>query len=379
MPNMQHTRISNYFSSVINHVADLVIGVDKIVGIYNDEKSNRLLGISLSLINGRLIEQDINMQGAFEQVRQMQNEKLQYKWLNKSQIPYEINIQSNGQLNIFNEYNYLILMVAIPPQGQEKRNLIFIYFKDGLDQFGIHHEKANMSTQNKTIIGHLVSNSVISLSSIYWQQEERFIQFATKSQEIFKHKDTNKHRQTELENLVIGWAQDVLEEFSESDGVNYVYSDKAIDKIKSFTGEFSQLRKNIAEAIDYTKVLNTYVNSNYVTIEDTYITDVTNVTKENPTEILPERLQKTQSLLDKLEKYAIQVSNLGLNITSSNVGQAMQRPISPAAISDSISKHRSRINTLFMQYPGKWTFIKTHFKPIINITSNDNIPLKNWG
>jgi hypothetical protein len=364
---------------VINHVADLVIGVDKIVGIYNDEKSNKLLGISLSLINGRLIEQDINMQGGFEQVRQMQNEKLQYKWLNKTQIPYEINAQSNGQLNIFNEYNYLILMVSIPQQGQEKRNLVFIYFKDELDQFGIHHDKANMSTQNKTIIGHLVSNSVISLSSIYWQQEERFIQFATKSQEIFKHRDTNKHRQTELENLIIGWAQDILEECSESDGVNYVYSKKALDKIKSFTGEFSQLRKNIEEAIDYTKVLNTYVNSEYVNIEDVYITDVNNETKQDPTQVLPERLQKTQSLLDKLEKYAIQVSNQGLNITSSNVGQAMQRPISPAAISDSISKHRSRINTLFMQYPGKWTFIKTHFKPIINITSNDNIQLKNWG
>lgn len=385
MLKAHHIRTSNYFSTMINHVSELVIGVNKIVGIYNDLAfKEKFSGVSLTLKNNKLIEEELNMQGSFDKLTFIQNEKFHYKWLNKSQVPYEMETENTGQLNIFNEYTFHILLISVPQRVTDKKSLVFIYFKDELDQFGVHHHKASLSTQNKSIIGHLVSNSVISLSNTYWEQEEKFIQFASKSQQVITQlskNDKKSSREEEIENLLKGWAYDILEDFCESDGVNYVYSENAIKKIVSFNGEFSLLRKAITEAIDYTRTFNTYLNVTFVTIEEDYINLVTNmntISKPCDSLILPQRLQKTHELLDKLEKYAIQVSNDGQNITSYNVGKAMERQITPAAISDALNKNRSRINTLFKQFPVKWNFIRNNFRPIINISSADNVQLKKW-
>ncbi len=375
-----------FYSAVINHISEMVVGVEKIVGIYNiEDNSNKLFGTCLSLENNQLIEQELSIDDDITSLQQLQKEKIQYKWLNKSQIPFEEKQINSGQLNIFNEYNNLILLVSIPQFNSIKRNLVFIYFRDELDQFGIHHEKSKLSTQNKTIIGHMVSKSVISLHKIYWAQEYKMKRFAQKTQELISHQKKNAENNSKrqgMENLIIGWAHDLIEEFSKSDGVNYVYNKEAIEKIINYSGSFNELKKSVGDAIEYANMLNNYSDSNQITIEADYISEVTFVNFDNITNdniILPERLQKTQELLDKLERYAVMISQEGIKLTSYNVGRSMDTPITPAAISDSISKNKDRINTLFKQFPEKWSFIKNNFRPIINITSKDNYQVRNWG
>ncbi len=375
-----------FYSAVINHISEMVVGVEKIVGIYNiEDGTNQLFGTCLSLLNNQLTEQDLIIDDDIVSLQQLQREKIQYKWLNKSQIPFEENQINSGQLNIFNEYNNLILLVSIPQLNSSKRNLVFVYFRDELDQFGVHHEKSKLSTQNKTIIGHLVSKSVISLSKIYWTQDSKMKRFAKKTQEVIQFQKTsneNSERNQGLENLIIGWATDLIEKYRKSDGFNYVYQKEAIEKIIKYKGSFRDLKIAINEAIEYAKMLNSYSESNQIIIEADYISDFNIVNTKYVTydnAVLPERLQKTQQLLDKLERYALQISNEGIKLTSSNVGRSMDTPITAAAISDSISKNKDRINTLFKQFPDKWSFIKTNFKPIINITSKDNYQSRKWG
>ena len=375
-----------FYSAVINHISEMVVGVEKIVGIYNiEDGTNKLFGTCLSLLNNQLTEQELIIDDDIVSLQQLQREKIQYKWLNKSQIPFEENQINSGQLNIFNEYNNLILLVSIPQFNSNKRNLVFVYFRDELDQFGVHHEKSKLSTQNKTIIGHLVSKSVISLSKIYWIQDSKMKRFAKKTQEVIqfqKKSNENSENNQGLENLIIGWATDLIEKYRKSDGFNYVYQSEALEKIIKYKGPFSDLKKAIHEAIEYAKMLNSYSDSNQIIIEADYISEfnivnIQNVTCDNA--VLPERLQKTQQLLDKLERYALKISNEGIKLTSSNVGRSMDNPITAAAISDSISKNKDRINTLFKQFPDKWGFIKNNFKPIINITSKDNYQSRKWG
>ncbi|MCW3787854.1 hypothetical protein [Plebeiibacterium sediminum] len=375
-----------FYSAVINHITEMVVGVEKIVGIYNiEDGTNQLFGTCLSLQNNQLVEQELIIDDDIISLQQLQRERIQYKWLNKSQIPFEEKQINSGQLNIFNEYNNLILLVSIPQLNSSKRNLVFVYFKDELDQFGVHHEKSKLSTQNKTIIGHLVSKSVISLSKIYWTQDYKMKRFAQKTQEVIqfqKKSNENKENNQGLENLIIGWATDLIEECSKSDGINYVYQKDAIEKIIQFKGSFNDLKKSLYEAIEYAKMLNSYSDTNQVIIEADYISEVTYVNSEEITYeniILPERLQKTQQLLDKLERYALKISHEGIKLTSTNVGRSMDNPITAAAISDSISKNKDRINTLFKQFPDKWSFIKNNFKPIINITSKENYQSRKWG
>ncbi len=377
----------NYFTSILQHISDMVLGVERIVGIYNtDYSTNILSGISLTYRNNQLIEQEINVSDVNDRLHEIQLEKIQYKWLSKSQIPFEMLESDQKQLNIFDEHSHLILLISIPQQNNSKRDLVFVYFKNEIDQFGIHHQKAKMSTQNKTIIGHLISNSAKSCSKMYWSQEEKLMRFTLKSQQIIKQQvksDSELVKIDGLQKLIIGWAQSTLEEYCKSDGLNYVYSKEALEKIISFKGEFSDLKIAINDAIEYVKVLASYIQQNkQVLIEKEYITYVNTKSERLNTDVnyqIPPRLQKAHELLDKLEKHALLISQQGLNLTSFNVGQAMERSITPAAISDSISKNKTKINLLIKQFPERWGFIRNNFRPIINVISKENDQLRNWG
>ncbi len=376
-----------FYSAVINHISEMIVGVEKIVGIYNiEDGSDKLYGTSFSLQNNQLIEQSLSINDDIQRLKELQEEKLQYRWLNKTQIPFEEKNTHSTQLNIFNEYNNLILLVAIPQLESYKRNLVFIYFRDDLDQFGIHHEKSKLSTQNKTIIGHMVSKSIISLSKIYWSQEYKIKSFAQKTQEIIfnqKKNSENSIKNNNLENLIIGWAEDLISKYCKSDGVNYIYHKDTLEKITKYKGPFNNLKESVTEAIEYAKILNSYTGSSQIIIESEYLQLETHKLEDKFTYVtsptLPERLQKAHDLLDKLEKHALKITNEGIKLTSYNVGRSMDNPITPAAISDSISKNKDRINSLFKQFPDKWHYIKNNFKPIINITSKENYQARNWG
>ncbi|MCW3805764.1 hypothetical protein [Plebeiibacterium marinum] len=386
MTSIRNQHTIKLFSTILNHISELVVGVDKIVGIYNQEDGNNLLeGISLYMQNGSLVEHRLEIDQNNQGLLQLQSDRIQYKWLNSAQVPFEERHLGTGQLNIFNEYENLILLISIPQYNSLKRNLVFIYFKGDFDQFGVQHDKAKLSTQNKSIIGHLISKSVISLNKVYWNQEAKLMRFARKSQEVIKYQKNSIDsvaKSEALENLVIGWVMDYLNNLSQAGSVNYVLQNEALQKITDYKGEFSELKKAIQEAAEYAFLLNSYSGSDMVTIEADFITLNTYVnnsefTYENIN--LPPRLKKTHELLDRLEKYALKISHEGLSLTSYNVGKSMNRPITAAAISDSLSKNKDRINTLFKQFPDKWNFIKNNFRPIINVTARDNIHLKNWG
>lgn len=383
MPISEHMSSINLFSAIIDHISDLAVGVKQIVGIYSSgESMDALSGVCLEYQNNRLQEREIIISGVHQQLKQMQQERNNYKWLDKSQVPFDTHTESQSQLSIFNEYDHLILLITLPHRFDNKKDLIFIYFKDDMDQFGVQHQKSSLSTQNKTIIGHLISSSSISFAKMYWQQEDKLNRLANKSRQIISHqKSDNKDvtRKVELEDLLLSWATEFLTDCSNSDHVNYVYSEDAKVKIKFYHGTFNNLKSAIQEAIEYAKMIITDVN---IVIESEYIVFDTNVntvgTNHKSISVSP-RLQKAFDFLDKLENNALKVSKAGLNLTSFNVGLQMERSITPAAISDYISKNRDRINSLFKQYPDRWSYIKNNFRPVVNVIGHDNNDIKKWG
>ncbi len=375
----------NYFSSILNHISELVIGVERILGIYHSEDASKnISGISLTYRNNQLVEEQINFKISDSAKKQIEESIKTYNWIDKKQLPFEVENSSRQQLNIFSEENNLVLIIPVADIDNNCNNLIYIYFKEGIDQFGVTHHKSNLSTQNKSIIGHIISHSVKSFATTYLEQENKLKQIVNKTQQILeiqKNKTTNNANNTHIE-FIKQWAISILNEISNSDGINYVYSDAALKKILETNQNFEEIKKALLEAFDYAKLISLYQENNEIVIEAEYITFenslVTPVNHRQETLLSP-RLQKTQDLLDKLEKYSLLVAQKKLNLTSFNVGKAMDRPITPAAISDAIAKNKDRINILFDQFPNNWNFIKNNFRPIINIIELNNNRLKNLG
>jgi uncharacterized protein YbcI len=383
-----HLYTVNYFSAIMNHIIEVVMGVDRITGIYaTDEDGQELSGINLEYRNGRMMESELSFPKAFSGYEFVQQEKEPFKWLYKTHFPYEQKgLDLKQQLTIFSEYKHLLLQVLIPNPNGKTKDVVYILFKDDIDQFGVQHQKTSLSTQNKSIIGHLVTNSIISFAQNYMAQEERHQIFAQKTHEILQsnRKTTLDHqRKKELEEMLLDWAKDLLQEYSKADQVNYVYQDDALNKIQSYRGSFANLKKAILDAIQYAHSLFTYVNNEHIPIYADYLLlapeEKTHTKVQTETPSIQPRLQKVYDLLDKLEFYALKVTREGLNLTSFNVGQAMERPITPAAISDAISKNKDRINLLFKQYPDRWSYIRHNFRPILNVLTENATSIKNWG
>ncbi len=371
--------------SLIQHISELVVGVEKIVGIYERTDTGELCGVSLKYINHRLQEHDLDLSNVVDQVNQLRQESKSYKWIETNQVPFETSLtnKQRSQLNIFDEFKNLILLIPLPGDDIRK-NIILVYFKDEINNFGIQHQKSSLSTENKSIIGHLISASIISYCKMFWTENKKLMQFRDKTRKILEHKrsDNKEGRKIQqYEEMIISYAYEVLEDYCHPNEVNYVYSNDALDFIKSFNGSLSELKKSLIEAIEYVDFIDTNENK---TIYLEYINSDTYINTNNSSQSLhmihklPIRLQKLHDFLDRLETAALKVDQLGQNIIGNNIGQAMDKSISGAAISEYVGKNKLAINNLFDQFPNQWNFIKNNFKTIINIIPSKNRTADYW-
>ena len=370
--------------SLLDHVTEMVFGVEKIIGIYRNPETENLCGINLKLVNDRLQEHELNLQSSIQdRLIKINQDCKNYKWLDKEQLPFDYNSQGKSQLNIFDEFNNLVLLIKLPEEtGCE---IVLLYFKDDINAFGVQHQKSPLSADNKSVISNLIYGSVHSYCKLFLNEKRKFHQFTQKTSRILKQQRSgNKDyiRKTQLEELIESWANDYLEDRCSSDGVNYVYSSEAYEKIKNYSGEFKYLKKSIKEAFDYTNLIVTYVTK---VIESEFIEFDTCVNKQDSDNSLQDTtklsvsLQRVYDFLERLENAGLKVDRLGQNITGNNIGMAMEgKAITAAAISDYISKNRERINLLFDKYPDKWSFIRNNFKSIINVMVQNNRKVSNW-
>ncbi|GAF02388.1 hypothetical protein [Saccharicrinis fermentans] len=325
-----HILSEDIIFSIINHITEMVVGVEKIIGIYTHPETEELCGITLQYRNNRLQEYELDLSNVQDRLHGLRQEKNKYRWLDHSQIPFDTHFEGKYQLNIFDELNHLILLITIPNESKSEKDVLLIYFKNDINAFGIQHQKSSLSTDNKSIIGHLLAGSVHSYCKLYWQEKDKFNRFTEKTSRILAQQrtvDKSDTRKKELEAFVLSWANQYIRKCSDSDGIHYVYSQEAEKKIKDFKGEFITLQKAIEEAVEYTKLIVTGVNkeiqAEYIELNIDVNTIVSKESLQDETH-LSIRLQRVSEFLNRLEAAAIHVDRMGNNLTGTNIGSAME-------------------------------------------------------
>ncbi len=386
MSSFTHILSEDLIFSLIDHVCDMVVGVEKIIGIYDHLEKGELCGITMQYTNHRLQEHRMNLAGLSESLTALRNTNNKHRWLQKSQLPFDTADSSQKQLNIFDESKHLTLLITLPGSKRLEKDILIIYFKDQFNTFGVQHQNSPLSTENKTIIAHLLSGSIHSFCKLYWKENERLQLFANKTKRILEQQridNLTDTRKRELEDFICSWANTFLAECSDSEDVNYVYSESALEKIKKYSGEFKHLENALKEAISYTKTIVTSVTK---IIQAEYIELFTNENNENvlhDSQTTPRNLtarqQRVFDYLNRLEAAAIDTDRNDQKLTGRNIGLAMKpQSVSAPALSDFISKNRESINTLFLKYPESWSFVKNNFRTIINVTANGNQQARKW-
>lgn len=361
----------------------LLPGLSKCVVVYYSASDASVISRQMVKpgIDGNTEKLDIE-DSALEHLKKLRNTKDSYNWLNKSEVPFEVETEKIIQMDVFSELEKNILLLSLPNDLDKKKDLIFCYFNENFSNFKISKSDKPLSTENKTIIGILLYNSINSFLNILKSDSSNYISVNTATHEIIESFKKNENRLNselnEKNEMIIAYLSNYLDELGDH-GKCFRFSEKAISKIIAYNGDLGKLKRAVRKAATYLTSVNYGINEKNLVIEDFLLSlDESSPKNENSKSSNVDyepgyRYAKTIKLLDKLEEAAQKLILENKVLTSANVGNALVQPVTAPAISDAIKKHKGKIISLIKENPDKWRTIKTEFRPLLNIlTSRQN-------
>ena len=297
-------------------------------------------------------------------------------WTEPDAIPFYVEHDKHTldpQLTLQHEEKHLTLVLRLKTHGV-LTDLIYIFFRNDKSNFGISHDTSPIDTSQKSIIGMLTYN----FANIVYQKTQENKRFAEKIKKEFVdllkfHTADNgsNNAKGKFEKWKRDWAVESLSELSEREGINYVYKDEALDMLVKNDHSFNMVRKALEDAAKIASLMYNgidnecyierfFIKFTYVTLEGTALPD----SEDDP---LPTRIDKVYKFLDRLEIAAHKLMAKDINPTSELVGSEMDEQITAPAIRDFLKKNQMRVVKLLEKYPGKWKYIRTNFRPVLNV------------
>jgi hypothetical protein len=362
---------------ILKSIPSLLPGIEKAVSIYYSEETKRLSAHSIRYENTGYLFEELSLEDNNSVMRKLRTDNSPYTWLRAEDIPFEISSKEKLQLNIFNELNNNILLVRIKNEHDQFSDLFFIYFNQNLSNFGTINNNKSLTTENKTIIAHLVRNTIQTLYISLREDKELFLDLHENTKSLLSEINSLKQ---ELENTrnkfnegFIRLSQNLLLEISQRHDRVYRLSESAVEKLKKLGGDYNVLKRILEKAARFAEsfapdssVKDILIDDFHIRYTEEPISKPKTVIPENTADV-PVKYSKTLVLLDKLENAALNVKSKNKMLTSSNLGNEFATPITPPAISDALKKHRTKILFLFKEYPHRWEIIRSEFRPIQNI------------
>jgi hypothetical protein len=353
----------------------LIPGLSKCVIIYYSAAKVDIVSKQVIKPGYDSFEEEVEIeQPSIELINKFRNSKDSFYWLKKDEVPFEVETDKIIQLDVFSELDKNILLLCLQNENDKRKDLVFCYFNENFGNFKISKSDKPLSADNKSIIGMLLYNSINTYLQVLNRDLNEFVYVNKVTQTIIKNlKDSEKRIETLLESKqqnILAYCKDYLNE-SIIRGKKFKFSDSALEKLKDYDGQISQLKKIVKKAAVYVSSVNYGIAESNLVIED-YHLNFDEPLKKQADEVIVnyeagDRYSKTMRLLDKLEEAANKIIAENKMLTSANVGLACENPITAPAITDALKKHKSKILTLIKNHPDKWSTIKKEFRPLMNI------------
>jgi len=374
--------LENPYLVVLGESLKSLPGIERIdLLFYNSDKATtelhsiqRLSGTQ-QIVKFDLSDETVDVLNSFRRKQSNQN------WLSINAIPYSDHQKSTIKQNLFSEFDSHILCLAFPNTTDYSKDIFLFYFRKNASDFGLSRTDNLLTTSNKVIIGHILSNSLkVQLESAKHNQNSlRFLNEQTLM--ILESKMKTESENSELKNRykysIIQLTEFLISDLNRDDKSVFYLSEDAKEQIGLFSGSVLELKTQLSRAITFAKTLNygtkieeyilkaDYFNFNFNQIKD--ISEVKHSNAGISEENNRHKNSKTFDFLNDMEDAAKNVVENGWKLTSANVGHKFEKPITAAAISDKLKHHSDKIIRLLEQYPAKWPLIRKRFKPLQNV------------
>lgn len=367
--------IGDEFENIF-HSAELFLpGIEKLAGVYysSDQKDIRIIS------RERGQEADNNyghITGDMEyqvMIQRYRKDNKPWTWIGKEELPFDFATRSGSAQNIFTELERVILVLRYKNQADQLYDLLFVYFNHHLGNFGLNRTDKILTTDHKIIIGHLLHYQFKSILQLNRHDKALLQSLNRNVQALIREKVLLKKQ---LEQVRAGYGESMvnlamqhLQDLAADRGKVYIFSDDAVNKIREYKGNLRHLPAILANAVNFAENLMMAGEESALTIED-YCLDFDSYqlpedAAQNVKKI-DSRQSRAMQWLDRLEKAAISLKSRNVPLTSANVGNALDVPVTAPAITDALGKSRDVIRRLLDQYPDKWEIIRKEFRPLIN-------------
>lgn len=357
-------------------VPEILPGIEKMVTIHYDPESKILKGILTEKKNNEYTTQPLQIDTILPSIQRYMEDNNPFDWYRKSSLPFEIEVQRmNPEINIFSEFENIVLLIRIPDEINEFNDLVFLYLNENPSNFGITNSINPLTTDNKAIIGFLMRNMILNAASLQ-RTDKVSLRRGNKQMRNIIDKAENMRLEMNQTNdnyglSLVKLCQQYLLKHSKEQYREYTLSASALDKIKSYKGDIKDMELIVSETVTFIENLNFDEVGDVEILEWHLQFDVSEntIAQEKPT-IQFEKYSKIMGYLDRFENAALIVKANHLKLTGTNVGKYCQVSISAPAISELIHKHEKGINKLLMLYPEKWSTIRNDFRPLKNVMVN---------
>ena len=371
---------------ILRQLPSILPGIQKVVVVHYSPDSDGITSDLIQNENGDYVQEAFQVSDSSSFFNRLRSDNAPFIWLRKEDVPFEIIAKERVQLEIFNELNNSILLIRILNSFDNKNDLYFIYFNQDLSNFGTINPNKMLSTDNKTIIGHVLRNTILTLFENHNRDKHLLVSLNENTRAIISERNSLRIEleviRDKFEDGLIRLCNSYLAELNQSNNVSYNLSEDAVRKIKDYKGDIDNLKPIITQAAHYAETMNLEGNISNVLIADFHIVieekkvqkTIETIEKTEPIGDVPVKYNKTFLLLDKLENAANHVKLKNKLLTGANIGNEFPTPITPPAISDALKKHKQKILHLLHEYPNRWEIIRNEFRPMQNILNAKPFP-----
>lgn len=353
----RYTFLSHSFKVVLNNSRELINGLDKAIAVFYNEKKQCNVAL---VFDGEL---DFLAFENTELINDLRKSTQKTNWIKPSQLPFETKSSQIEQLSFADETESTVLEMRFKNPFDNKADVLYFFFKNNIGNFRLSNTNEAMAVTVKEVIQNLLYNQIaIQLKQHY--EDKKIHQKLTQSnnsnqfiKELQDLKQTNFNQQKSIYTYL-------LNELSVEENTNFVLSNNAVDKLSGSGMTLSEIKSVLQKTLEV--IINKYDLSGVYEISE-YDIQLTSNNSIVETSISEQNLNKTALYLDRYEQAAKLLLSKNIKITGINIGDACEPPVSAAAISDILKKHKKKIITLFNQHPHKWSTVKKYFKPLKNI------------
>ncbi|RUA30685.1 MAG: hypothetical protein DSY76_02315 [Bacteroidetes bacterium] len=360
---------------LLSQAKELVIGLNKAIGFYYDPFEKQIAASLSETKSNHIQELELEDNYDLRQIMQMRKEKQSAVWLSENELPFSLKKNRSIQAQVFDELQKTVLLLRIPNKDDGGMDLIYLFFNANASNFGLRKSDDVLNTDNKVIIAQLIHNNfkqILSQRNELMQQVDQLKNhYAIIQQKYELIKQNEKKQKQDSNKQVLQYCEYLIGKQAEQMGVHIEMSRELMELLGDYRGPIQNIEPLLNEAIKRANETNANILSPVLTLEEWHFDNLDQDIYEaitNTDDINIEgRYLTTFKLLERYEESARKLVSNREKLTGANVGKALAKPISAAAVSDSLKKHQDKIKTLCKQYPNRWKIIRNEFRPLTNI------------